>query len=105
LLGVPQNYLGNKIKKDGKNPWAKSPEGTGVAAVKEEYVHTLFDQKAMTFLENNKDNPFFLYMAYNVPHANNEAGPFSGDGMEVPDYYEFADTNWPQPEKGFAATA
>jgi len=44
-----------------------------------------------------------LYMAYNVPHANNEAGPFSGDGMEVPDYYEFADKDWPQPEKGFAA--
>jgi len=88
---------------DGKNPWAKSPEGTGVAAKKEEYVHHLFDEKAMAFLDKNKGNKFFLYMAYNVPHANNEAGPFSGDGMEVPDYYEFADKDWPQPEKGFAA--
>ena len=88
---------------DGKNPWADSPQGTGVAAVREEYVHNLFDAKAIEFIEQNKENRFFLYMAYNVPHANNEAGPFSGDGMEVPDYYEFAENDWPQPEKGFAA--
>jgi arylsulfatase A-like enzyme len=88
---------------DGKNPWAESPEGTGVAEVREEYVHNLFDQKAMKFIEENKNNRFFLYMAYNVPHANNEAGPFAGDGMEVPDYYEFAGKDWPQPEKGFAS--
>ncbi len=88
---------------DGKNPWAEKPEGTGVAEIKEEYVHNLFDEKAIDFLEKNKENKFFLYMAYNVPHANNEAGPFAGDGMEVPDYYEFAVKDWPQPEKGFAA--
>ena len=88
---------------DGKNPWAESPEGTGVAEVREEYVHNLFDEKAIDFLEENKNNKFFLYMAYNVPHANNEAGPFNGDGMEVPDYYEFAEKDWPQPEKGFAS--
>ncbi|WP_321996670.1 arylsulfatase [Draconibacterium orientale] len=88
---------------DGKNPWADMPEGTGVAAVREEYVHNLFDKKAIDFIEKNKDNKFFLYMAYNVPHANNEGGPFAGDGMEVPDYYEFAEKDWPQPEKGFAS--
>jgi len=88
---------------NGENPWANKPEGTGVASVKEEYVHRLFDEKALNFLDENKDNTFFLYMAYNVPHANNEAGPFAGDGMEVDDYYEFAEKDWPQPEKGFAA--
>jgi len=88
---------------DGKNLWADMPEGTGVAEVREEYVHHLFDQKAMEFLEKNKEGKFFLYMAYNVPHANNEAGPFLGDGMEVPEYYEFEEEDWPRPEKGFAA--
>lgn len=88
---------------DGKNPWADSPEGTGVAEVREEYVHNLLDEKGLNFIEQNKDNKFFLYMAYNVPHANNEAGPFKGDGMEVSDYYEFAEKDWPKPEKGFAA--
>lgn len=38
----------------------------------------------------------------NIPHANNEAGYFTGDGMEVPSYAEFADKDWPNPEKGFA---
>ena len=88
---------------DGQNPWSHMPEGTGVAEVREDYVHYLFDEKAIDFIEKNKDNKFFLYMAYNVPHANNEGGPFLGDGMEVHDYYEFADRDWPQPEKGFAA--
>ena len=85
---------------DGKNPWAHMPEGTGVAEVKEEYVHNLFDAEAMSFIESNKENPFFLYMAYNVPHANNEGIP---DGMEVPDYGEYANEDWPDQEKGFAA--
>jgi len=88
---------------NGKNPWAEMPEGTGVAEVRNEYVHDLFDEKALKFIDDNKNNKFFLFMAYNVPHANNEAGPFQGDGMEVHDYYEFADKDWPQPEKGFAA--
>ncbi len=96
--------LKNKLELlDGENPWSDKPEGTGVAQVKEEYVHQLFDEKAMEFIEGNKNNKFFLYMAYNVPHANNEAGSLKGDGMEVPDYYEFSDEDWPQPEKGFAA--
>lgn len=89
--------------KDGKNPWADKPEGTGMAEIKEEYVHDLFDEKALDFIEQNQENKFFLFLAYNVPHANNEAGSFSGDGMEVHDYYEFAEKDWPQPEKGFAA--
>ncbi|MBN2861930.1 MAG: arylsulfatase [Bacteroidales bacterium] len=93
--------LNNKLMIiDGKNPWENSPEGTGVAEIKNEYVHDLFDQEAKSFIEKNKDNKFFLYLAYNVPHANNEKNP---DGMEVPDYYEFAGKDWPSQEKGFAA--
>lgn len=101
--GVKVSLKNKTALVDGKNPWADSPEGTGVAEVREEYVHNLFDQKALNFLEENRNNKFFLYMAYNVPHANNEAGSFNGDGMEVPDYYEFGEKDWPQPEKGFAS--
>jgi arylsulfatase A-like enzyme len=85
---------------DGVNPWADMSEGAGVAEVREEYVHDLFDKEAIQFIDNNKDAPFFLYLAYTAPHTNNQRKP---DGMEVPDYYEFADMNWPTPEKGFAA--
>ena len=87
---------------DGVNPWEKQPEGTGVAELKEQYVPYLIDDEAMAFIERNKDTTFFLFLAYNTPHANNEAGPFLGDGMEVPDHGQFADKDWPTPSKGFA---
>ncbi|QGY48181.1 sulfatase-like hydrolase/transferase [Maribellus comscasis] len=95
-------FLNNKTKLiNGVNPWADTlREGKGVAEVKNEYAPFLFDSKAISFIEENKDNKFFLYLAYNVPHANNEKIP---DGMEVPDYYEFEEKDWPRQEKGFAA--
>jgi len=48
--------------------------------------------------------PFFLYYAFNIPHANNEADKNSplGHGLESPDYGEFKDKDWPDAEKGFA---
>lgn len=94
-------YLRNKLETvDGKNPWADMPEGTGVSAVKKDYAPLLFDQKAMDFMEKNKNNKFFLYLAYNIPHANDEAKP---NGMEVPSYGEYANKDWPETEKGFAS--
>ena len=94
-------YLGNKLQVlDGKNPWADGAEGTGVSDVKLDYAPLLFDQEAISFIEKNRNKKFFLYLAYNVPHANNEKRP---DGMEVPDYYDFAEKDWPVQEKGFGA--
>lgn len=92
--------LDNKLKlKNGENPWENMPEGTGVAEVKKEYAPFLFDQKGLNFIEKHQNEPFFLFMSYNTPHANNEKKP---NGMEVPSYGRFADKNWPDPEKGFA---
>ena len=94
-------FLDNKLQTvGGNNPWEESPEGTGVSEVKNDYAPFLFDLEAISFIEKNKDDKFFLYLAYNVPHANNEN---KSDGMEVPDYYEFAEKDWPIQEKGFAA--
>ncbi|GIX07141.1 MAG: hypothetical protein KatS3mg115_1544 [Candidatus Poribacteria bacterium] len=67
------------------------------------YIHDLFTDRALWFLEEHRDRPFFLYLAYTVPHANNELGRETGNGMEVPDYGPYADRDWPEPEKGFAA--
>jgi len=94
--------LKNKLRAnpDGSNPWADMPEGTGIAAEREEYVHDLFDKEALDIITQNKDNKFFLYLAYNVPHANNEGG---NDGMEVPSFGEYEDKDWPKTEKGFAS--
>lgn len=81
-------------------------EGRGVATEKKAYAPHLITEKALSFIENNQKNPFFLYFALNMPHANNEAGgdPAAGfNGMEVPDYGPFSDRDWPEPEKGFAS--
>ena len=93
-----KNVVADKWKKhqDPKSPTA----GRGVAVKRVEYAPDLFIEDAVRFINDNKDQPFFLYFAMNVPHANNEAGK---KGMEVPDLGEFANKDWPEPEKGFAA--
>lgn len=103
--GKKEKLEGNKtLMIDGRNPWmAKPAEGGGVAEHKITYVHDLFDSEALGFIEEYQDTSFFLYLAYNIPHANNEAQMMFGDGMEVPDYGEFRNSEWPKPEKGFAA--
>ena len=101
--GKKETLPGNRtLMIENKNPWADRPEGTGVAEKKVTYVHGLFDKEAHDFINANRDTTFFLYMAYNVPHANNEAGSMFQDGMEVSDYREFDTIEWPNPEKGFA---
>ncbi len=79
------------------------PEGTGVAKEKLTYALDEFNEDALSFIETNKDTTFFLYLALNAPHANNEAGYYLGDGMEVPSYGQYEDKDWPKQEKGFAA--
>lgn len=95
-----------KLKNEVAEKWKQWQDptnprgGRGVAIKKVEYAPDLFIEDALRFVRENKDKPFFLYFAMNVPHANNEAGRA---GMEVPDLGEFADKDWPEPEKGFAA--
>lgn len=67
------------------------------------FSHDLFTEKALDFLDNHHERPFFLYLPYAVPHTNNELGRFTGDGMETPSYLSYAGRDWPYPEKGFAA--
>ncbi len=66
------------------------------------FSHDLFTDRALKFLDDHAEKPFFLYLPYAVPHTNNELGARTGDGMEVPDYGEYGSRDWPNPEKGFA---
>lgn len=76
------------------------PLGQGTATVRIDYSHDLIAADALTFIEQHQKEPFFLYAAFTLPHANNEKKP---DGMEVPDFGAFAKEDWPSQEKGFAA--
>jgi len=64
------------------------------------YSHDLFTREALDFVRRSKDRPFFLYLAYTIPHAK------SGDlvnGMPVPSDYPYSGESWPQVEKNHAA--
>jgi len=54
------------------------------------YMNDLFTTAALNYVHINKPDqfnnyrPFFLYLAYTIPHANNEEGQRTGNGMQVP---------------------
>ncbi len=73
------------------------------------YVNDLFTSAALRFIRINKPEPlnryrpFFLYLAYTIPHANNEEGRRTGNGMQVPSDAPYSDQPWPAVEKNKAA--
>jgi uncharacterized sulfatase len=80
------------------------PEGRGrVASQRKSYSHDFMTKAAFDFIRRSHEQPFLLHIHWTIPHANNEGGRLLGDGMEVPDYGIYADKDWPNPEKGFAA--
>jgi arylsulfatase A-like enzyme len=65
-----------------------------------EYAHQWLTKFSTNFVKVFEDQPFFLYLAPTLPHANNERGT---NGMEVPSFGDYAKEPWPTPEKGKAA--
>ncbi len=72
----------------------------GVASRRVQYSPDLFIQRALDFIEKHPREPFFLYFAATLPHANNEAGKA---GMEIPSDEPYGDRDWPQAQKNHAA--
>ena len=75
----------------------------GYSTKRIDYSHDLIQNEAISFIKNNKDRPFFLYLALTIPHANNEGTRGTGDGQEVPDYGIYKDRKWSNQDKGQAA--
>ncbi|MGL1892866.1 MAG: arylsulfatase [Spirochaetaceae bacterium] len=59
----------------------------------ETYTHDLFTDKTLEYIEENRNNAFFLYLAYAIPHA----------ALQVPDIEPYKDQPWPENMKKFAA--
>jgi arylsulfatase A-like enzyme len=78
-------------------------EGGGYATKRVQYAGDLFFAEAEAFIEQNRAQPFFLYLALVVPHANNERSKELGDGQEVPDYGIYSEQPWHSSVKGQAA--
>jgi uncharacterized sulfatase len=80
------------------------PNGRGrVAEQRETYSHDVMTDQMLSFIREQHAEPFLMHVHWTVPHANNEGGRVSGNGMEVPDYGIYQDRDWPDTEKGFAA--
>lgn len=66
------------------------------------YTHDLFTEKALDFIKRNRDNPFFLFASYTVPH-------FSTYPKDSPKHYiipsdePYSNKNWSQMAKNYAA--
>lgn len=67
-----------------------------------EYTHDLFTQKALNFIEENKQDPFFLYLPYTIPHWS-DFPKDDPDSQIVPDTESYKDKGWPPVERNFAA--
>ena len=102
---------GEKVVLDNEQiPGSEKKPGTGVATAdgRKQWAPQLLADDVQQYLEErakDKSQPFFLYYAPILPHANNEAGKASplGHGMETPGYGEFASRDWPDVQKGYAS--
>lgn len=92
-------YLDNEVKYLDSTAWH---DGLGSYSTKKvDYSHDFFTREALDFVDRNKENPFYLYLAYTIPHNNGEAP--DGQKQEVPDFGMYNDENWASDTMGYAA--
>ncbi|MSU62159.1 MAG: N-acetylgalactosamine-6-sulfatase [Pedosphaera sp.] len=82
---------------------AVGDQGGGYATNGTVYADDLFADEAVKFIEQNRAQPFYLFVSLVVPHANNERNRELKNGAEVPDLGSYANKPWPTPDKGHAA--
>jgi len=104
----PEFLWRNRTKQPLRNRVITSPRryggfAGGYATERVDYSHDLVTAQALKFIRANRAQPFFLYLALTIPHANNEGTRGTGNGQEVPDYGIYSDRDWSDPDKGQAA--
>jgi arylsulfatase A-like enzyme len=57
------------------------------------YSHDLLADESLAFVRQHRDEPFFLYLAFTIPHSK----------LQVPDLGPYADETWPDNLKKIAA--
>jgi len=66
------------------------------------YTHDLYTEKAIDFIRDNRENPFFLYLSYTIPHFSDYPKD-SPDHYLVPSNEPYSKKDWPQIAKNYAA--
>jgi arylsulfatase A-like enzyme len=65
------------------------------------YSHDVMTDRALEFIEESAEAPFFFYAAYTVPHFSNKSE--DPDRLSVPSLGEYADKPWSLAAKKYAA--
>jgi arylsulfatase A-like enzyme len=92
-VAYPQLLLHNRGEVNLTGNWGTS---------RKQFANDLFTEQAVKFVESSTQ-PFFLHLAYTIPHADNEEGRDTGNGMVVPSDEPYSKQDWPQQERNFAA--
>ncbi len=91
----PEHIWDNKVEMFLKENWFNR---------RKVFTNDLFGKKANEFIgKQSPGQPFFLYLPYTTPHADNERGQIDTNGMDSPDFGDYAQEDWPDAEKAFAS--
>ena len=58
-----------------------------------QYSHDIFAEEALQFINGNKENPFFLYLPFTIPHGK----------FQIPDDSPYSNESWTTNQKNYAA--
>ncbi len=103
------NYYPEFLNRSDPKTEANVEIAENVGGKKGNYSDDYFTKAALNFVRIkapdwvNHYRPFFLYLPYTIPHANDELGAKTGNGMEVPEDAPYTSETWPQVEKNKAA--
>jgi len=73
----------------------------GNAKSRKHHSHDLLTERALKFIRESKDEPFFLYAAFTVPHFS--ARDEDPDGFSVPSTTPYTNRDWDTRSKKYAA--
>ncbi len=73
----------------------------GNSASRKNYSHDLLTERALKFIRESKDSPFFFYGAYALPHFSSREE--DKDGLAVPSTDPYSDRDWDEKSKKYAA--
>ncbi|MDG1893441.1 MAG: arylsulfatase [Fuerstiella sp.] len=65
------------------------------------YSHDLLTERALKFIRESRDAPFFFYAAFALPHFS--AREEDSDGLAVPSTQPYSDRDWDEKSKKYAA--
>jgi len=68
---------------------------------REHYSHHLMFERALEFIRESKDGPFFLYGAFTLPHFS--SGSEDPTRLTIPSDAPYSAEDWPQAAKNYAA--